>query len=158
MAESCDRECSPSILEEDATLDSFYTTYAQDIDKDIEAYFAEKSNIKEIVKDPSSSTQKVSKPPQKSKNHKKKKVSFKKTTCCNMASTSSFVIRKDQKKGHHVIKIEVYEINNQSNNNTSGSASVNVQYVVKDNYDNIMDATNCLISRIVKKLSDSDDL
>lgn len=68
---------------------------------------------------------------------------------------SSFVIRKNKGNAHHIIKIEILEIDNEDLGN-SAKTNISVQYVVSENYDNMMDATENLINKIIKKLSGSE--
>lgn len=74
------------------------------------------------------------------------------------APSTSYVIRKEPGKAHHLIKISICDL---SDNNLisrvdcseSGCACVNVQYLVKDNYDEIMNEAEYLVGKIVTKLS-----
>lgn len=88
---------------------------------------------------------------------KKNKLSLKKKLpkidhVISPAPDSSFVIRKNKAKGSHIIKIEILEIDSKEQEN-SAKTNLSVQYIVSDNYDNMMDATEDLINRIIQKLS-----
>lgn len=65
------------------------------------------------------------------------------------AGLSSHVIRKVT-KGKRLIKISISDIE-QSN---IGANCVTVQYVVQDDYDDLLNATEGLVEKIVKKLSE----
>lgn len=80
---------------------------------------------------------------------KKKSKSFK---------NSSFIMRKEQGRVRHLIKIMVYDLNGRNMeeiDTENDNANVNVQYIVTSDYDDIMDKTDNLVSKIVQKLSKS---
>lgn len=67
---------------------------------------------------------------------------------------SSFVKTKMEKNGHRLIKIKVYDLNEspELSNSENDGAIVSAQYVVVEPFDDIMDQTECLVSKISKKL------
>lgn len=78
---------------------------------------------------------------------KKKSKSFK---------NSSFIVRKEQGRARHLIKVMVYDLdgrNMEEIDTETDNASVNVQYIVTSDYDDIMDKTDNLVSKIVEKIS-----
>lgn len=83
--------------------------------------------------------------PQGSKSSLKSRKSLKKNT-----TSTSYVIRKTSRKGRNLIKIDIQPMNNSESEN-----SVSVQYIVEDVYDEIMDATETVINKIVKRISGS---
>lgn len=95
--------------------------------------------------------------PTKGKAKNKSKSTFKNTLSKLFTMpSSSYVLRKEPGKAHHLIKICIYNLSDSnviSNIDHCDSASVSVQYQVKDNHDEIMDETDYLVSKIVKKLS-----
>lgn len=81
---------------------------------------------------------------------KKKSKSFK---------NSSFVMRKEQGQVRHLIKVMIYDsdgCNMEEIDTKTSNASVNVQYLVTSDYDDIMSETEHLVAKIVKKLSRPD--
>lgn len=75
---------------------------------------------------------------------------------------SSYVIRKETGKPHHLIKIQIYDLtrcvkdtkqNCEIDNDVVDSADVSIQYLVNDDYDDILDETEHLVGKIVKKIS-----
>lgn len=129
----------------DDVVKSFYFT------KEVTGNNIEQTEFQENQQDKVNYTQERS---IKRKNNKSKLNS--KVTLSKLLDTpsSSFVIRKEPGKAHHLIKISIYDLSD-NNVDHSDSACVNVQYQVKDNYDEIMDETEYLIGKIVKKLSTS---
>lgn len=81
---------------------------------------------------------------------KNKVLSKKKTKPSSLSS--SFVIRNERENGKHLIKIIMRTIDNSCE---QSKPDVSVQYIVKDNFDDIRDSTERLINKIVNKLSDS---
>lgn len=85
---------------------------------------------------------------------KKSRLSLKKTICkpASTSSCTSYVVRKESGKAHHLIKISIEDTGTLCGIN-SDIKNVSVQYLVKDNYDDIMEDTERLISKVVKKIS-----
>lgn len=70
--------------------------------------------------------------------------------------TKSFIMRKESDRAQRVIKIMIYDLDGGNMDEISSNpedASVNVQYLVTSEYDDIMTETDYLVSKIVKKLS-----
>lgn len=79
--------------------------------------------------------------------------------CSLGSSTSSYIVRRSGGGGDggYLIKLEVHELKDSKNEidySDSDNACVNVQYVVRETYDDIMEATETLIKKIGKKLCD----
>lgn len=89
--------------------------------------------------------------------NKKKRTSLSlKKDLINKPSTSksSYVIRKEKEKALHLIKISIQNLNNANIHEIdTENPCVSVQYIVTDIYDSVMDDTENLINKIVKKLS-----
>lgn len=76
----------------------------------------------------------------------------------NSLKNTSFIMRKETGNVRHLIKIIIHNLdgcNIDEINTESGNAAVNVQYLVTSAYDDIMDETEHLVSKVVKKLSKS---
>ncbi|XP_063895529.1 uncharacterized protein LOC135118185 [Helicoverpa armigera] len=70
--------------------------------------------------------------------------------------TKSFIMRKESDRAQRVIKIIIYDLDGGNMDEISSNpedASVNVQYLVTSEYDDIMTETEYLVGKIVKKLS-----
>lgn len=77
---------------------------------------------------------------------------------CNddVDKSSSFVRRKLTRKGTHLIKVEVIDLNEQhSSDGDLPSPTLSARHVVLDPGDDIMDMVETLINKISKKISDS---
>lgn len=84
----------------------------------------------------------------KEKDRKKSKLTSRNTVSKHsVIPSTSYVIRNEPGKAHHIIKICVYDLS------INESPCVDVQYQVKDNYDEIMSETDYLVNKIVKKIS-----
>lgn len=77
------------------------------------------------------------------------------------SSSSSYIIRQGSavKRGRHLIKIYICELNEQEESekcekseNNDISINVSAQYVVDDIYDDVMEAANKVIKRIGERL------
>lgn len=81
------------------------------------------------------------------------------TNTKTMKFMSSFVKTKLERNGHRLIKIKVYDMNEspEVNNSENDGAMISAQYVVVEPYDDIMDQTECLVSKISKKLCTTGD-
>lgn len=69
---------------------------------------------------------------------------------------SSYIIRKEPGKAHHLINISIHDMSDNASGrscNEHDSTRVSVQYLVRNNYDEIMDETEHLIEKIVKKIN-----
>ncbi|CAK1578623.1 unnamed protein product [Parnassius mnemosyne] len=80
----------------------------------------------------------------------KSKKCYRKRNRSQESSSSSYIIRRDKdKQSHRLIKISICELNEQEENVIPDlSANTSVQYVVMDSmYDEVLDATNCLIKK-----------
>lgn len=75
----------------------------------------------------------------------------KKSTRCKGLSSSSYVITKNKTKGRKVIKIQIYEENEESERSDQPILTA-VQYIVQEPRDEIMDLTEHIINKISKKL------
>lgn len=86
------------------------------------------------------------------------KKSSKKRKCPLASSTTSYIARQGGSgNGGHLIKLEVYKLKDCKNENDysdSDNACVSVQYVVREPYDEVMEAAETLIKKIGKKLSE----
>lgn len=75
---------------------------------------------------------------------------------------SSYVITKAPKKGHRLIKIEIFDLNGPQTASASTSSEarvVSAQYIVSEIVDEIMDMSEKLVNKICKKIcEDSIDL
>lgn len=123
----------------DPVLNPFY--YAQDQDRwfdEVAAKACEESRQQEIEK----------------KTLKKKK---KKTKICKSLKNTSFIMCKEPGHVQRIIKIIVHDVDGRHNmeeiDSDLDSASVNIQYLVRSDSDEIMSETECLVRKIVKKLS-----
>ena len=88
---------------------------------------------------------------------KKSKKKMRKTSQTEIKNNLSFVSRKRKETGHHLIKINVYELDpGVKCRILDESVCLSAQYVVTDKYDEILDCTESLVSKIVTKISDSD--
>lgn len=97
------------------------------------------------------------------KDHKRKKSNINKKVMKKYPTqSSSYVIRKETGIPHHLIKILIYDLtrcvkdnkqNCEIDYDVGDSADVNIQYLVKDDYDDILDETEHLVGKVVKKLS-----
>lgn len=70
----------------------------------------------------------------------------------------SFIIRKEPKRSRHLIKIIIHDLDGRNMEEViiePDSASVNVQYLVTSDYDDIRNETDNLVGKITKKLSNS---
>lgn len=89
------------------------------------------------------------------KNQPKKKILKKPQV--EISKKLSYVSRRGQENGHHLIKINIYELRPGVNcKNVDDSVCLSAQYVVEDRYDEILDCTENIVRKIVKKISDSD--
>ncbi|KAJ8737824.1 hypothetical protein PYW08_000419 [Mythimna loreyi] len=90
---------------------------------------------------------------QKLEEQKQKK---KKKTKSKPFKNTSFIIRKEPGHVRQLIKIIIHDLDDRHIDEIDtepDSASVNIQYLVKSDYDDIMSETELLVSKIVKKLS-----
>lgn len=133
----------------DDVFKSFYCT------QELAGNNIEKSEFQENQQDKVKDTREE---PIKIKNKKPKLTS--KITLSKLldAPSTSYVIRKEPGKAHHLIKISICDLSDNNlmsrvDRSDSDCACVNVQYLVKDNYDEIMDESEYLVGKIVKKLS-----
>lgn len=122
-------------LEADPVINPFY--YAQDKeswDMEIAAKAFEESQQKKT----------------KERRMKKKKNS-------KSFNNSSFIIRKEPGHVRQLIKIIIHDLSGRhitdEIDTDPDSASVNLQYLVRSDYDDVMSETEHLVSKIVKKLS-----
>lgn len=71
--------------------------------------------------------------------------------------SSSYIIRKETRRAMQLIKIDIIDLCGSELNNSSDidSASVSVQYIVTDSYDDIANATTGLINKIVNKINEN---
>lgn len=86
----------------------------------------------------------------------KKKLKKKKKKNCKSFKNTSFIMRKEPGHVRKIIKIIVYDVNGRQMEEIDSdpdSASVNVQYLVRNDFDEIMSETEFLVNKIVKKLS-----
>lgn len=89
------------------------------------------------------------------KNKPKKKIH--KKSQAEISNNLSYVSRRGNENGHHLIKINIYELRpGVKCKNVDDSVCLSAQYVVEDKYDEILDCTENIVRKIVKKLSDSD--
>lgn len=124
----------------DPVLNPFY--YAQDQERwfdEVAAKACEESRQQEIEKKTL-----------KKKKKKKKKI-------CKSLRNTSFIMCKEPGHVQRIIKIIVHDVDGRHNmeeiDSDSDSASVNIQYLVRSDFDEIMSETECLVTKIVKKLS-----
>lgn len=69
----------------------------------------------------------------------------------------SYVSRKGKENGHHLIKITIYELlPGVKRSDVDDNVCLSAQYIVEDKYDEILDYTETVVKKIVKKISDSD--
>lgn len=118
----------------DPVLNPFY--YAQDQ----ESWYAE-------VAEKACEESRQQKIQEKKIKKKKKSKPFKNT---------SFITRKEPGHIHRIIKIIVHDVEGRQMNEIDSdpdSASVNIQYLVRSDIDDIMSETEYLVAKIVKKLS-----
>lgn len=102
------------------------------------------------IKEPSENKIKTSKSQRKNKILRKSQDSI----LNNISSNLSYVSRKRKENGHHLIKIHIYElVPGIKRRNFDDSDCLNAQYVVEDDYDEIMECAESLVSKIAKKLS-----
>lgn len=119
----------------DPVFNPFY--YAQDRESwyaEVSAQACEESRQQEIEKE-------------KLKKKKNKSKSFK---------NKSFVMRKESGTVRRIIKIIVHDVDGRHMDEIDSdpdSASVNIQYLVRSDIDEIMSETEYLVTKIVKKLS-----
>lgn len=87
------------------------------------------------------------------KNNPKKKIPKKSEILNNI----SYVSRKGKENGHHLIKITIYEVlPGVKRSNVDNNVCLSAQYIVEDKYDEILECTESVVKKIVKKISDSD--
>lgn len=134
---------SPSIADVDNPFDPI--RYPFNFAQDNESYYAELAQATCLEHQ---------QPDKQTSSSKKRKLSKRKTI--TQSTSSSYVIRRQHEKGRRLIKICVYDLN--SNGDTmdidESEPNISVQYIVKDNYDNVMDSTETLINRIVTKIGE----
>ncbi|KAG7302821.1 hypothetical protein JYU34_003130 [Plutella xylostella] len=86
---------------------------------------------------------------EKKQPEKEKKLSkcgkTKKCKCINQSST--FILKNDQRKGRFLIKIDIEAFDNSDNEH-----AVSAQYIMTDQYDEVMDAAQCVVRKIFKKM------
>lgn len=127
---------SRNIDDINSTTTPYY--YTQDLSSYLANYNIEGLNVNEGEK--SLDKSECCKSTQKSARKSLKKTS----------ASTSYVIRKTSRKGRNLIKIDIQPMNNSESDN-----SVSVQYIVENAYDEIMDATETVINKIVKRISES---
>lgn len=77
-------------------------------------------------------------------------------------SSSSYIIRRNGSRGRYLIKLNVFDVKDKDCENVrdvindNNNACVSVQYVVRENYDEVMDITETLIKKISNNLNDAD--
>lgn len=84
----------------------------------------------------------------------KKKLKKKKKSKC--FKNKSFIMRKESGHARRIIKIIVHDVDGhhmEEIDSDPESASVNIQYLVRSDFDEIMCETEYLVTKIVKKLS-----
>lgn len=128
--------------------------YAQNIMAD--SYINQEETAENKVKPGSSK-------PMKKVNKNKKRIASKRKLESSLKlssdppASSSYIIKKETRRAMQLIKINILDLYGSELNNSSDidSASVSVQYIVTDSYDDIADATKRLINKIVNKINET---
>lgn len=85
----------------------------------------------------------------------KTKLKRKRECSLKSSSSASYIVRRDRSgaRGRYLIKINIHELTEcEDDCGDSDDASVSVQYIVREPFDEIMDATQGLVRKICNKL------
>lgn len=128
----------------EGTQDTFlFSQYAQD---PLEEFLLEEEEESALVKKLKSGIQKKNKE-RRSKRNLSNKV-FKRSGHDRL---SSFIINNKAEKGTRLLKIQIFDLNKDSDD--EDNVVLSAQYLVDDNYDEVIDHAESVIHKISKKLS-----